>query len=346
MNRNEIPERTAKPDFNNLLTVFQRKVPDRPVLFEFYFNERIYSRVTPGSVPTNETAKFRRIIRTFYRLGYDYATILIPGFRFTDPERQEKKESISLNEGAEINDQKDFDGFTWPDPVDADYDILNRLADDLPQGMKLIPYSNDGILENVIRLMGFDNLCYKLYDDPHLIEDVFENVGSRLVQYYEKVVQYDSVGACLANDDWGFNSSTFFSPEVMRRFVFPWYKRIVEICHSKGKPVILHSCGYFDNIIDDIIEDMRFDGRHSYEDNIMPVEQAYEKYHNRIAIIGGLDVGFICRSTPDVVYDRAKAMLERSAEKGGFALGTGNSVPDYMPDKNFFALIRAARDIL
>jgi uroporphyrinogen decarboxylase len=107
----------------------------------------------------------------------------------------------------------------------------------------------------------------------------------------------------------------------------------------------LHSCGYFENIIEDIIEGMHFDGRHSYEDNIMPVEEAYEKYHDRIAIIGGIDVNFICESTPAEVYEKSKAMLERASGRGGFALGTGNSVPEYMPDQNFFALIRAALDL-
>ena len=35
-------------------------------------------------------------------------------------------------------------------------------------------------------------------------------------------------------------------------------------------------------------------------------------------------------------------MLERTAGRGGYALGTGNSVPDYVPDENYFAMIRAA----
>jgi uroporphyrinogen decarboxylase len=153
------------------------------------------------------------------------------------------------------------------------------------------------------------------------------------------------VGACLANDDWGFLSNTLISTDALRCFVFPWYKQIVDISHAAGKPVILHSCGYFENIIEDIIKDMGFDGRHSYEDNIMPVEQAYEQYHDRMAILGGIDVNFICKSTPDEVYKRSKAMLERAVERGGYALGTGNSVPEYVPDENFFALVRAALDL-
>lgn len=345
MNWDEIPERKDGPNFKNLLAVLRREVPDRPTLFEFYFNERLYSRLVPGPIPADQAAWHRRTIKTFYRLGYDFATILLPGFQFSDPNLRETKETFSLNEGAVIRNQMEFDSFEWPNPEEADYDLLSQLSKDLPKGMKLIPYSPDGVLENVIRLMGFNELCFKLFDDPRLVENVFEQVGSRLVRYYEKVVQYECVGAGLANDDWGFNSSTLISTDALRRLVFPWYKQIVEIIHAAGKPVILHSCGYFENIIEDIIEDIRFDGRHSYEDNIMPVEQAYEEYHDRIAIMGGIDVNYMCSSTPKEVYDRSKAMLERATERGGFALGTGNSVPEYIPDENFLALVRAALDI-
>lgn len=344
MNRKEPPERREEPDFENLLSVLNRKVPNRPTLFEFYFNERLYSRFGDGLCPKDSLTWWQRTIRTFYRLGYDYATVLLPGFRFTDPEGRETKESFSLNEGAVIRSQKEFDSFQWPNPDNADFGMLNRLSEDLPQGMKLIPYSPDGVLENVIRLMGFDELCYKLIDNPVLVAAVFEQVGSRLVSYYRKAVEFECVGACLANDDWGFNSSTLLSPEALQRFVFPWYKQIVEISHKAGKPVILHSCGYFENIVESIIEEMCFDGRHSYEDKIMPVEEAYEKYHERLAIPGGIDMDFLCCSSPEEIYDRSKGMLDRTANRGGYALGTGNSVPEYVPDENFLALIRAALD--
>jgi uroporphyrinogen decarboxylase len=345
MNWNEIPERREPPDFENLLAVLRQEAPRKPTLFEFYFNERIYSRVVPGPTPTDPEEWLRRFIKTFHRLGYDFATILLPGFQFSDPDLRETKQTFSMNDGAVIRNQKEFDAFEWPDPEGADYDLLIRLYEDLPEGMKLLPYSPDGVLENAIRLMGFDTLCFNLHDNLPLVEDVFEQVGSRLVQYYKRALQHECVGACLANDDWGFITNTLISTEDLRRLVFPWYRQIVEISHAAGKPAILHSCGHFENIIEDIIGDMRFDGRHSYEDNIMPVEEAYEKYHERIAIIGGIDVNFVCESTPDEVYARSKAMLERTADRGGFALGTGNSVPEYIPDENFFALIRAAQGV-
>ena len=96
--------------------------------------------------------------------------------------------------------------------------------------------------------------------------------------------------------------------------------------------------------MDDMVNDMQYDARHSYEDGIMPVEEAYERFGGQMAILGGLDLDFVCRSTPLAIYERAQAMLDRSAQRGGYALGTGNSVPEYVPDENYFAMIRAAVD--
>jgi uroporphyrinogen decarboxylase len=56
-----------------------------------------------------------------------------------------------------------------------------------------------------------------------------------------------------------------------------------------------------------------------------------------------MDIDFVCRHSPDEVYRRSKAMLERGS-RGGYALGTGNSVPEYIPQENYFAMIAAALD--
>jgi uroporphyrinogen decarboxylase len=246
-----------------------------------------------------------------------------------------------LNEGSVIHNRSDLDAFQWPDPQAAQYSLLDEIAGELPAGMKLVVYSPDGVFENVVDLVGFENLCLMIADDPALAEAIFEKVGERLLRYFELASRHASVGAVIGNDDWGFKTHTMLKPADLRRFVFPWYRRINESVHAAGKPVILHSCGHFTRIIDDIIADMQFDARHSYEDTIMPVEEAYERYHDRIAILGGIDVDFVCRSRPEEVFERSQAMLERAAGRGGYALGTGNSVPEYVPDSGYFAMIRA-----
>jgi uroporphyrinogen decarboxylase len=207
--------------------------------------------------------------------------------------------------------------------------------------MKLIGCAPGGVLENIIDLVGYETLCYMSLIDQELTEEIFTNIGSRLVDYYKIVVQYDSVGALIVNDDWGFKTQTMFDIETLRKYVFPWHKKIVEVIHKSGKPAILHSCGYMNDVMEDIIYDMKYDGKHSFEDGIIPVEEAINKWGDEIAIMGGIDLDFLVRSTPELIRTRARKLLEQTENKGAYALGSGNSIPDYVPYQNYFSMIRA-----
>lgn len=330
-----------EPDFDNLLAVLRRERPSRPTLFEFFLNPTLHRMLAPD-VPTADPALAPHVQRflAFRNAGYDACTFLMPDFQFTYGER-DVGASVSLNAGTVIHDRADFEAYAWPDPDAFDIGLLDRLAPYVPRGMKLIPHGPDGVEENVIELIGYENLCYMLADDPELVGDVFDAVGSRLVRYYERLAPHPLVGACISNDDWGFKTQSLLSVDQMRQFVFPWHRRIIAAIHDAGKPAILHSCGYFEHYIDDLLA-LGYDARHSYEDAILPVEEAYDRFHGDFAVLGGIDVDFVCRAAPEDVYKRSRAMLERAGVHGGYALGTGNSVPEYVPPAGYFAMIRAA----
>ena len=210
--------------------------------------------------------------------------------------------------------------------------------------MKLLGFSNGGILENATDIVGFENLCMLYLLDPELTGEIFHHIGTRLIEFYSIVASMDTVGACVVNDDWGFKTQTMFPPEMMAEYVFPYTRKIVEVIHANHKPAILHSCGNLKEIMDVIIDDLKLDGKHSFEDGIYPVEDAYSWWKDRIAIMGGIDMDFLARKTPGEVYQRALKLLELTSHKGGFALGSGNSIPDFIPMDNYLAMLRAASD--
>jgi len=57
-----------------------------------------------------------------------------------------------------------------------------------------------------------------------------------------------------------------------------------------------------------------------------------------IAIFGGIDSDFLVRSTTENIVKSSLKMLERSAERGRYALVSGNSIPSYISDENHFAM--------
>lgn len=335
-----------KPDFErNTMRILNRQKGERASLYELFLNNTLY-KLLAGHEQEEEgpVGELRLIAEAMAAGGYDYASCLGSDYGFPHMRRESIK-TVSLNGQSMITDWESFEKYIWPDPASFDYSRLEKIRPYLPDGMKLMVRGPGGVLENAISIVGYDNLCIMLYEEPELAAAIFEQIGKGLVGYYEQVAGVDTVGFLCSNDDWGFNTQTFLSPADMRKYVFPWHKKIVSIAHRYGKPCMLHSCGYFGEVIDDVINDMQFDGRHSYEDNIMPVEDAYEKYGDRITIMGGIDMNFLTTASPEEVYARSRAMLERAADRGNYLLGSGNSIPEYVPVKNFLAMTQAALDM-
>jgi uroporphyrinogen decarboxylase len=327
-----------KPDFDNILKVLNLEAPDRPTLFEFFLNVDLYNKLAGRPEGSEVTMQTR--IDAYHTAGYDYTTV-ISGFHFPRPERESDK-SASLNDGSLFYNRETYEKFVWPEVDDADYSELGTLK--VPPGMKLIGHGPGGVEENMIAMVGYDNLCMMLFDDPELVQEIAEQVGSRLVRHYERMAEFDNFGAMISNDDWGFQGQTMISPDDMRKYIIPWHKKIVEVIHGAGYPAILHSCGNLRPVMDDIIDVCGYNGKHSYEDKIQPVEEAYEEYYSRIAILGGIDVDFLCRKSLDEIKERSRAMLERSASRGAYALGSGNSIPYYVPSEAYMAMISVIND--
>jgi len=332
-----------KPDYTQLLKVLNKQVPDRPTLYEFLTNWHIDRVLVSDIAKKNDGFDDLRIsIQAFKAAGYDYVSLPGSDFKFETKKRDHIK-TQSLNDADSISDWESYEKYEWPNPENFDNKILDMATEEMPEGMGIVVHGNCGVFENVIALVGFDNLCMMLFDEPDLVQQIFNDVGSRFVKYYDQAAQHPGVIAVMSNDDWGFNTATMLSPKDMRKYVIPWHKKIVETCHKHNKPTILHSCGQLDEVMDDIVNDIKYDAKHSYQDAIRPVEEAYEKYKGQIAVLGGIDVDFMARSTPKEIEKRCRAMIERTTKDGGYALGTGNSVPDFIPHENYFAMIDTVR---
>jgi uroporphyrinogen decarboxylase len=75
----------------------------------------------------------------------------------------------------------------------------------------------------------------------------------------------------------------------------------------------------------------------------MPVAEVKKKYGNRIAVMGGVDMDFIARSSPEKIRQYTRAVLDECGPGGGYALGCGNTVANYVPAENFLAMLGEGR---
>lgn len=334
-----------KPDFDQFLKMLHGERPDRPVLFEHYIDwSHVYPALGPRRVPGDNPpwGWIHNGLMAYADWGYDCMGVGAQwmGFlRFPVPQRDHGS-SVGQFTGGIITDEASFGAYPWPDPDRADVrPFLDGVASILPPGMKLLLGAPCGIYDTLVELVGFEGLCLMLADTPDLVERICRELGRRTARIIERCIDHPCLGGVIFCDDWGFKTSTFLRPEDLRQLIFPWHRDVVRITHAAGKVAILHACGCVQEVMDDVIA-MGYDAKHSFEDAILPVEEAHARYGSRIAILGGLDVDFLSRSTPDQVYRRSRALLEKT-QGIRYALGSGNSItPDVSPET--FAAIRAA----
>ena len=321
-----------KPDFENMLLILNKQKPNRKTLYEFLVNPSLVEHVS-GKMPEGGDY-WQWFTDGLAKIGYDCVHLGASGFHFISGAHQSLL-TKSLNDNPMITDWDSFERYKWNEPEDFESNIKNLK---MPDGMKAFISSPNGLLENTIDITGYDNICVMIHEDPKLAKTIFDSVGERLYRYYSAEVTDPKVGGLMINDDMGFKTQPMISPAQLRKYVFPWHKKYVELAHRENKPAILHACGNLLEVYDDIINYVKMDGKHSYEDVIQPVEEAYELLNPRLAVLGGIDLDFLCRETPENIKKRCNAMFERSESRGGYAVGTGNSTPYYIPVESFFAM--------
>ena len=156
-------------------------------------------------------------------------------------------------------------------------------------------------------------------------------------------MEFGRVKLLWVADDMGFKSGTLISPDDLREFVLPWHKAAAEITHAAGRPYLFHSCGKIEAIMEDLIEGVRIDAKHAFEDTIESVVEAKASYGDRIALLGGIDMDFLCRASEEQIRTRVRDTLKLCLPGGGYCLGTGNSVANYIPLDNYLAMIDEGR---
>jgi uroporphyrinogen decarboxylase len=326
--------------------VLARRTPDRVPFVELFIDEEVMVALRESPFSADPAERAREIADLYLHLGFDYAPA---GVNFHFPYvtiSTDDTAGLSRGDRAWVDEAHgavetwdDFERYPWPTPGPSTYAPLEQAAAALPEGMRLITLGPGGVLENVMWVMGYEPMSYAMVDQPDLVEAMFDRVGETLVEVFDGIAREEAVGAVFLGDDMGFKTQPLISPEALRSYVFPWQRRLAEVVHSHGKPFLLHACGNLESVMDDLIDFVRIDAKHSFEDVIMPVSEAKRRWGDRIALLGGVDVDLLTRGTPNQVRAKTREVLEACMPGGGYALGTGNSVANYIPVENYLALL-------
>jgi len=340
-----------KPDFNRFLAAVHHKETDRVPLGEILIDYSIQSKFLGRTVTSDDLTGQ---VEFWAKAGYDYIPVTVsmmsPG-KVTEESKITRvlKEMVlrekpgttdpkawNLELTSFIHERPDLDKFPWEAAAEIDFSKLHDVKQILPEGMKVIAVSGK-IFTLTWMLMGFNNFALKLVMDESFVAEVFERVATIQFKALETLFGMDHVAGVWVVDDVAFGTGPMISPSAFNKHVFSWYKKVGEKCHDNNRIFLMHSDGDLSTLMEDLIA-MGLDVIQPIDPSCMDMAKVKKQWGDRICLVGNVSNELLRSASTDEIAARVKELLRDVAPGGGFALGSGNSVPNWAKFENYMAM--------
>lgn len=291
-------------------------------------NDDIYPVEVPYNYPpSNHIACAFEFAKKKHHDTPDNRTLTAPGF-FED-----------------YNDPDDVNKFNWPDParyLDREESRTTAMAIDDDYVRMGIMWSAH--FQDACSAFGMEHALMVMLTNPPMFRAVIDRITLFYLRaneiFYEATKGH--LDAILIGNDFGSQTGLMVQPELIREFVFPGTKLLIEQAKSYGLKVIHHSCGSIMPIIDDL-HNLGADIIHPVQAlaKDMDVASLKNKFGSRVAFCGGVDAQYLLvKGTPDDISSKIKEI--REVFPTGLVISPSHEaiLPD-IPPENVDALFKA-----
>jgi len=339
-----------KPNFGRLKKALRHEEPDRLPLAEALVAYEIQSQFL-GKTVTDSDVKSQ--VEFWVKAGYDFIPLTVgmmsPGeitkessiFGVVQKVLKKEKDTEEvvpwdIEEKGVISNLEEYERFPWDEAAKLNFNKFYEVQPFLPEGMKIIACSGK-IFTLAWMLMGFQNFCLSLYLQEELLRKVFQRIGEIQLQGANKLIEIPNIGGLWVVDDLSYGSGPMIDPKFLRKYVFPWYEELASICKRQDLLLILHSDGNIWPILEDLIS-IGFEAVHPIDPTSMDINEVKKRVGKKVGIIGNIHTDLLASGTAEEVRELTKKRIQEIAPGGGYALGSGNSVPSWARFENYQAM--------
>ncbi len=235
---------------------------------------------------------------------------------------------------------------TWEENVKWRLDpATGRRFDDLDVRMETAAAkAADGMMisQNLVggymylrSLIGPEELLYMFYDDPSLIHDCmktwFELADAVIARHQE----YVTLDEFFLAEDSCYNNGTLISPEMMREFLFPWYRKLIENTRARQIDSSRHLYIHIDtdgNVSQAIplYREIGMDVMSPFEVASACDVVALGRQYPYLALFGGIDKRILA-SGREAIDREVERILPAMKARGGFIPTCDHGVPEEVP---------------
>lgn len=208
------------------------------------------------------------------------------------------------------------------------FDNYRRARQNAEKKGKFFVWSGVNVFEAIHPVCGHVNMLMGMALDPEWIKDM-ANTYAELTVGLQKIL-FEKEGypdGIWFYEDMGYKGAPFMSPDMYREIIMPAHKYTMDFAKSKGLPVIVHSCGFVEPLVESLIE-AGMDCLQVIEVKAgMDLLKLFKLYGDKISFMGGIDVRKLYTNDRSIIDEELKEKIPVVKEGYGYCLHSDHSIP-------------------
>ena len=259
--------------------------------------------------------------------------------------REDESGKLTLAAGRQVKNRKDFEALAF----DSENEI-NRAIGFMREYKEAVNKRKSRIgvcpvygcmLQTLYEfVVGMDDFMMMAYEDRKLVDDMLE-VSTVHFEKLSRIMVEEKMDFLFIGDDVAFKTGLFLPPDIMKEIWTPRIARIIKPAVDNDIPVLFHSDGKIDVLVEDLIE-MGVNCINPLDPYCIDYRDYKKRYGKRIALCGNIDIEFpLSKGTPEDVEKDVKEHMEVMKPGYGYVSNSSHSIVNYIPHENYIAYINS-----
>jgi len=218
--------------------------------------------------------------------------------------------------------------FLTPDPDRIDFNQYREVKTRCDKTGRFFCLNLSQVFESMQTLCGHVNLLEGMVTEPEWIIDMTNTYTDLYIalmeNLFEKSGKPDGV---WAPEDLGFKQHPFLSPAMYKELLYPAHKKLVDFIHASGLKIIMHSCGFIEPLLPQIVK-TGIDCLQAIEIKAgMDLLRIYKQYGDCLSLMGGIDIRVLYSNDYAVIDRELEAKIPFVKKGYGYMLHSDHSIP-------------------
>lgn len=248
-----------------------------------------------------------------------------------------------------VKEREDWDKvkhLLTPDPRRINFEGYRRDKKAAADAGRFFAWSGVNVFESIHPLCGHENMLIGMALDPDWVVEMATTYATLAVELQKMLFEQEGYpDGIWYYEDMGYKLSPFMSPDMYRDIIKPAHKYTIDYAKSHNLPVIMHSCGFVEPLLPDMI-DAGIDCLQVIEIKAgMDLLKLHKDFGGKISFMGGIDVRALYSNDKAVIDAELEAKIPVVKQGFNYMLHSDHSIPKTVDYETFRYFIQKGLEL-